>query len=217
MTRAWFIRHGQSESNAGLRSAWPDMVHLTAVGRLQSDHLASVIPGPPDRFVTSAYVRTKETAAPALAQFPDVPQAEWPVHEFTYLTPARYRDTTMAERWPSALAYWETADPAYVDGPGAESFIAFIERLQTALARLRADALPWTVVFSHGMVIRALLWLQLTQPVTIGKEQMVSYRQFLRSVKMPNATIWPVGWRADGAFQMEPFVSDHLPPDLLTG
>jgi hypothetical protein len=33
--------------------------------------------------------RTRQTAAPTIARFPDAPVKTWPIEEFTYLQPAR--------------------------------------------------------------------------------------------------------------------------------
>ena len=42
MVRVWLIRHGQSESNAGLPSTDWRAIPLTTLGRRQAEHVAGV-------------------------------------------------------------------------------------------------------------------------------------------------------------------------------
>jgi len=94
-----FIRHAESESNAGLRTEHPATIRLTERGQAQAALTAQFLPRPA-LLVTSPYQRTKATAAPLLARFPGAPQAEWPVQEFTFLKPL----PLARHNWPGALA-----------------------------------------------------------------------------------------------------------------
>src|SRR3546814_18427860 len=77
----------------------------------------------PALIVTWPDTRTRETAAPTRARFPDAPVETWPIEEFTYLQPARWNGTRSAERMAHLERYWSEADPDYCDGEGAESSI----------------------------------------------------------------------------------------------
>lgn len=87
MRTVWLIRHAQSESNFGLPSFIPAAPPLTPLGIEQARYVAGAFSERPNLIVTSPYVRTQQTAQPTLERFPDVPQEEWPVQEFTYLAP----------------------------------------------------------------------------------------------------------------------------------
>lgn len=154
--RTIFIRHGQSTGNAGIPSDNLATIALTDLGKDQARQVAADWIERPSLIVTSPYLRTQQTAAPTIARFPDVPVEVWPIEEFTYLQPSRWNGTSSAERMPHLEHYWTSADPAYCDGEGAESFNALLHRCETALARLAAmPAGSLVYVFGHGQFIQA--------------------------------------------------------------
>src|SRR3569833_2399445 len=105
MPRVWLIRHGQSEANAGLRSASAAGIPLTALGREQAAAVARGFEEPPEEIAYSTYVRAAQTAEPTRTRFPETRSAAWAVHEFTYLSPERCANTTSAERLPLVQQY----------------------------------------------------------------------------------------------------------------
>jgi 2,3-bisphosphoglycerate-dependent phosphoglycerate mutase len=125
--RVWLIRHGESESNAGLPSADPGSIPLTALGHQQAERVARALAATPALIVTSPYARARQTAQPAIRRFPAAARREWPVQEFTYLGRLRERGTTALEREPYVRAYWDRADPREA-APGAESFAGLLDR-----------------------------------------------------------------------------------------
>ena len=66
MTIVFLIRHGESQSNAGLPTTSPNNVALTPQGRQQARHVADFLKFYPslDLIVTSPYLRAKQTAEP---------------------------------------------------------------------------------------------------------------------------------------------------------
>ena len=155
--RATFIRHGQSTGNAGVPSSDLASIALTELGHAQARAVAAAWIETPALIVTSPYLRTQQTAAPTIARFPGVPVEVWPIEEFTYMQPARWNGTRSAERMPYLERYWQTADPGYCDGDGAESFATLLCRAEAALTRLAAmpeGALAY--VFGHGQFIQAV-------------------------------------------------------------
>jgi len=155
--RATFIRHGQSTGNAGMPCDDLAMIELTEKGWDQARRVASDWTETPSLIVTSPFLRTKQTAAPTIERFPDVPVEVWPIEEFTYLQPSRWNGTLSADRAAHLVRYWGEADPAYCDGEGAESFGTLLRRAEAALGRLAALPLPSQVyVFSHGQFIQAV-------------------------------------------------------------
>lgn len=212
--RVWFIRHGQSESNAGLATQSAGSARLTDRGRAQAEQVAAAFPAAPDLVVVSPYERAIATARPAIDRFPGAAVATWPVEEFTYLSAATRRGTDNDSRRPLVRAYWDRSDPHLVDGEGAESFAGFLERVQGALDRLAARDEPFTAVFGHGLFQRALLWLLLVGPVDPTPAAMGACRAFATGTPTPNGSISQL--RIDGARTWTTAVrTDHLPPDLL--
>ena len=155
--KATFVRHGQSTGNAGMPCDDLALLSLTELGWQQARNAAANWIETPDLIVTSPYLRTQQTAAPTIERFPGAPVEVWPIEEFTYLQPSRWNGTLSAERMPHIVRYWETADPTYCDGAGAESFEMLLRRAEEALERLEAqpeNALVY--LFSHGQFIQAV-------------------------------------------------------------
>jgi 2,3-bisphosphoglycerate-dependent phosphoglycerate mutase len=201
--RAWLIRHGESESNAGAPSADPGASVLTALGREQARRVAAALPEPPALIVVSPFVRAVQTAEPTIARFPAVPHEEWPVQEFTYLGNFHHRTTTSDERRPVAVEYWRRADP-YMSIGGAESFADLIGRVRALVDGLAAQPAGPVAVFTHGTFMRAVIWTLLTGgPVDHGG--MLGFQQFADGIVIPNGTVLGLCFPASG------------PPRVLAG
>jgi hypothetical protein len=81
-------------------------------GRAESVRFAAAWnEAPPDLIAVSGFVRAGGTAAPLLERFPDVHNICLPVHELTFLCPARCRVTSFEERRAMVEEYWERGDP----------------------------------------------------------------------------------------------------------
>jgi 2,3-bisphosphoglycerate-dependent phosphoglycerate mutase len=204
MTRVFLIRHGESESNAGLSSSDPEAIPLTPDGHLQARQIARAFADVPALIVTSPYLRARQTAGPTIARFPAADCHEWPVQEFTYLGNLRGRASTAREREPYARAYWDLADPRHASD-GAESFTDLLRRAADCLDRLSAQRSGPVVVFTHGLFMRAIAWSLLTGRTTADEEQMRGFRRFANRYLVPNAGV------------IELRCSSHDPPELLGG
>ena len=133
----FFIRHGESLANAGNATSDPATIRLTERGFAQATQIAERFERAPTLIVTSAYLRTQQTAQPTIERFPQTEQAQWPVQEFTYLSPQRCVSMTAAQRRPFVEEYWERCDINFVDGPGAESFASLVQRAKGTLEHLQ--------------------------------------------------------------------------------
>lgn len=214
MRIVYFIRHGESESNAGMRTEETRTVRLTEKGQRQAELTAQALLRP-GLVVTSPYLRTKETAAPLLQRYPDVPQAEWPIHEFTYMTPEQWRNTTSEERRPVLGAYWQRNDPFEAAGPGSESFATMLGRARETRERILACAEERLCLFSHGIFGRAFLWNLLLNNPPIDTESMRRFRAFASGFLFPNCGI--IEYRLDaGKTFFSNFQTDHLKDVIST-
>ena len=176
--RAVFIRHGQSTGNAGIPADDLSLLELTELGDQQASEVASSWTDRPTLIVTSPYLRTVQTAAPTVTRFADVAIETWAIQEFTYLDTERWNATLSSVRRPFVEAYWDRADPEYVDGVGAESFSTLLRRARVALDRLEALAADSLVyVFSHGQFIQAV-HLLLRFPDLSDQELMARFWPF---------------------------------------
>ena len=91
------------------------------------------------------------------------------------------------DRRPLVDMYWELCDPALVDGPGAESFEQFIERVRGVIKRFENLIGDKTVaIFSHEQFICAIYWLLERNPERITGEAMRDFKDFLTDHSIPN-------------------------------
>ena len=97
MPTIWFIRHAQSQANAGEKTVNPAAIALTPTGREQAAHVAAAFKQAPDLVITSPYLRTQQTAEYLFQRYPDARREIWPVYEFTYLALERCRDTNVVD------------------------------------------------------------------------------------------------------------------------
>lgn len=172
------VRHGQSQANAGAPTNDPLSIELTQIGAMQAAAVATQWNITPGLILRSPAVRAISTALPTQLRFTSVPAETWPIHEFTYLDPARCAGTTAAQRREWVESYWSRAHPIWRDGPEAESFSDFMGRVDEAIRRLSLRSTQTTgaiLLFGHGQFINAMRW-RLT-----GAQQpwdMKDYREF---------------------------------------
>jgi len=193
-------RHAESEANAGLATASHHSIGLTTRGQRQAQELADTL-ARPDLIVSSPFTRAVQTAAPTILRFPNVPTEVWPIEEFTYLSPISCSGTTPRQREPRVRSYWDQADSRYCDGPGAETFDGFLERVLACLARLREfdaqAAGPRSIaMFGHGQFLQALRWISDVPGCLAEEDYMRRFRSLDLNAKIANceATVLKVGW-----------------------
>ena len=191
----WLIRHGQSTSNAGLPVNGHGEVPLTELGVAQSLVIASEVNEPPALLVQSPFLRARETADAIAARWPRAMRETWPIQEVTYLDPARCVGTTVLTRQAMVEAYWRRSDPNYVDGPGAESFAHFMQRVAAFDARLRGLTRGFVVVVGHGQFFAAYRFA-LARGFTPDSEWMRRYRESETAAPLRNGEV--VRLRVDG-------------------
>jgi broad specificity phosphatase PhoE len=188
--RVWLIRHGQSESNAGLPTNGPGAAPLTALGREQAARMAATFTEPPELIVSSPFVRARQTAEATVERFPEAPYEEWPVEEFTYLGRLHGPRTTKDQRRPFADAYWERADPVHVNGGDGESFATVITRARAFLDRLAGRPEEGLVaVFTHGLFMKAVIWSLFTGVTEPDAAEMRGFRRFSGACDIPNCAV----------------------------
>jgi probable phosphoglycerate mutase len=196
--RAIFIRHGESTGNAGIPSHNLSQISLTDRGLAQASKVAEQWVERPGLIGISPYLRTHLTAKPTIQRFPDVPVEVLPMQEFTYLEPSRWNGTSRIERLPHIEAYWQTADPDYRDGPGAESFSTLLSRVDATFAHMeQLDPASLVLAFSHGQFMQALR-VSLMFPSWSEKQKMEHYWPFNRQYPIRNCDLMEATMRSQG-------------------
>ncbi|MGH1350599.1 MAG: histidine phosphatase family protein [Methyloligellaceae bacterium] len=152
----WFVRHGESVTNAG--GIWLDQttVPLTPTGHKQAQLASAALTEKPSLIITSPFIRTKETAGPTLNKWPDVKHEEWQVQEFCSICSERRGLLTSEEK--EEIFSMARADPDYRDGETAESFNGLIQRVDNAIEHLTNRPENKIIMFSHGYFLSALFY-----------------------------------------------------------
>lgn len=196
-TEVWFIRHGESEANAGLATLNAHEIPLTEAGHEQARKVSKAFERAPDLIVTSTYRRAIQTAEHTMARFPNVPVESWDMHEFTYLSLAG--PTTFHDRRPLAHAYWERYDPDFIDGDGAESFAQFMGRVKNMHENIqqRRGQFQFIAIFGHGFLMKAMLWAHLVGSFDVTKEYMQRMHEHNNSYNIANGTIIKAEYKPD--------------------
>lgn len=184
----WLVRHGQSTSNAGLPAVGHGEVPLTALGLEQAREVAGRVVRSPDLLVVSPFMRAQATADPIRTRWPSAPCEIWPIQELTYLSPERCRGTTAAMRRPWIEEYWRRCDPDYQDGPDAESFRSFMDRLGDFHRRLKGLEADFVIAVGHGQFFRAYQMV-LDEGFAATAEWMKRYRATETAQPMANGQI----------------------------
>jgi len=212
------IRHGQSQANAGLPTSCPKEIELTDRGQKEAEFVARELQKSYpalDVMITSAYRRASQTAEWTLWLFKntsnrDIPTEIWPVHEFTYLSSWERRNSTVEDRRSVVRAYWERADPAYVDGPESESFEQFIARVRKVKMRLDNTMYDTVAVFSHHQFMCALLWLAEQDSLQMGEQAMRAFKAFLEAHPISNGAIVRVQFETGGERWRYELLTSHI-------
>lgn len=194
MVRITLIRHAESLANVGRAAGSFSGCPLTAEGEHQAEALAASWQKAPDLIIRSPFVRTIQTSLPTIRRFPHVPVEDWPVHEFTNLETARWDGSLPEDRAAHVARFWQNCDPAYCDGPTAESFAMFAARTLKALRRF--EALPdgtHAFVFSHGFAMH-MMRLQVLLPHFTEQEWMRVFVDEWNQRPIPNTARFDLIW-----------------------
>ncbi len=145
------------------------------------------------RIITSSYLRAQQTAQPTHLYFSEALFEVWPaVQEFDYLSLPANEFTTPADRSPLVRELWGLGNPSFKHETKAESFNAFISRVQEVLKKLcEFQEEKLVVVFSHYQFIQAVRWLLAggVKGTNPQPDEMDDFYHFLKKVSVPNGAI----------------------------
>jgi probable phosphoglycerate mutase len=201
---AWLVRHAESEGNAGFATARPDSIALTEAGHEAARVFARDFPETPSLIVRSPYLRAMQTAAPLVERFPEVLTEDWPVHEFTFLPPAKYEGTTQNDRMGAVTEYWRKAEANLILGEGAESYSMMMGRVERLLAELRRRQPKLAVVVCHGIFIRAVVWRLLMPDMANAIARMPEFRPYQLAIPTENLSVTKLSCDDSGEVSITP-------------
>lgn len=193
-----FVRHGQSEANAGGVTIGHAEVSLTEDGHAQAQRLAdsAVLPDEPPRVLSSPFVRAMETAEPYLQRTGRPLELAPALREFDMFGPGR----NPANGYQLVKDFWVIADPdLQLGGDGSESFREFYDRVASFQTEIAPTLPHGTVCFGHGFWIAMLAWQRLGF-TDIDSDSMVRFKKFQAGLPVPNASAFGLVEAAPGAW-----------------
>lgn len=210
MNTIYFIRHAESTANAGGLSRPNHQVCLTEQGQIQAQTLSARLNFIPHKIVVSNFIRTLQTAQPWLNKLEMTAETEPLIREFDNFGYSIIKGMTGEERRPLALKYWYSPDLHQRFGEDGETFAEFSARVSTFLENLTRYEHN-SVLFSHGMFIRLLIWRLLGYPMD-NNAHLLAFRKFIPAVNVPNTGVFRLQWQQGFQDACIRFVPELSPP-----
>lgn len=188
----YFVRHGESLANVGGATQPDALIALTDKGWQQAEGLIQRLNAPMTAAYTSELLRTQQTAQAWCQHQQLQPTALSCLNEICVLDYERIRTVSVATRRQWAQDYWQQADVHATDGPSADSFIGFAQRVDDFLALL-PEFPNHSVFFTHGIWIGMLAW-KLLGFACDSSHNMHQFRSFQTAMAMANTVIYGLQW-----------------------
>jgi alpha-ribazole phosphatase len=188
LTRLFFVRHGQSASNAGGLTTEHATIPLTPLGLAQADALAEHLQVEPSRVLASPFTRARDTAQRFCDKIGRQAELAPLLHEFETIDPALLEDMTGEQRRPIADAYWARADVHERMGTRAETFAQFEGRVAAFMDDL-ASLPDQSILFGHGMWMGLMFW-KLLGFSSNDSRSMKAFRRFQLGLPIPNCAVY---------------------------
>jgi alpha-ribazole phosphatase len=182
-----YIRHAESQSNAGGLTLPHADIPLSPLGVHQAETLARTLPASPSRVLVSPMIRTHQTAAPYMARISMSPEVAPELAEFSVIGHAMIEGMNGSERKVAVKPYWDDPCPDRRMGEGADTFREFEARVAAFQARM-SDLPDGTVIFGHGIWFGLLAWRLLGYTVN-DSTALRAFRRFQVGLPMPNCAM----------------------------
>lgn len=211
MRTVLFVRHGESQSNAGGPSLPHADIPLTRRGLRQAHALASLLPQAPGHVLCSRFLRARQTARPYCRRVRAMAQQHPLLHEFDSLDFSLIEGLPSERRRPLADAFWARGQAHERSGPQAETFAEFATRVQRFIDIELPNLPDASVLFGHGQWMGLLAWRMLGFDA-LADDGMRRFRRFQMGLPMPNGAVYrmeelsPGQWR----LQVQPGVAQVL-------
>lgn len=200
----YFVRHGESESNAGGISQPHRDILLTETGHQQAfqvadwlihhinNHSATTGHDGINSIWASEYIRTQQTAAPLLQKYPHLSLEIMPdLHEFDFIPFEMIAGYGQVKRQALSRQYWETATRETRLNNTGESFQQFMLRVQNVLNRMQHMSHGTHIIFAHGTWMAMLLWI-INQLNTNKDNDILNFRLFNQGLAIKNCSVFSV-------------------------
>lgn len=160
MKKIIFVRHAQSEANAGGVSKPNASIELTEKGLGQAQLLADEWLEEPSQIYVSEFIRTTQTAMPLMEKYGITPISLAGLNEFNTFGYEFVKGLTGQQRLPLTLAYWKTSDPDARCGETGQTYNEFCAQVDNFIPTLFTLE-DHSAIVGHGMWMTQLMWQSL--------------------------------------------------------
>jgi alpha-ribazole phosphatase len=210
----YFIRHGESHSNAGGITMAHKAIPLTERGHRQANFIAEQLNISPTLVMMSEHIRSQQTAKPFCDKHQCNTHIEPWLNEFSAISHELILGMNVAERRPIADAYWNGADINQRMGDLADTFVEFNHRVSRIKSMMNSFENN-TVIFGHGIWFGLLVW-QLFGFEVFDSISMKAFRRFQTGLPLANGIVYQLTSNVAGnwSIQVDRKIMQSL---LLTG
>ena len=206
----YFIRHGESVSNAGGVTMEHHAIPLSDKGILQAQLVADTLAIKPSQVLTSELIRTQITAQPYCDKHQVNFQINPLLNEIHAVSYELIEGMMGQQRRQIAQQYWSEGDIHKRMGKQADTFTEFRDRVDGFINEM-PNLENNTVIFGHGIWFGLLTWKLLGFEV-IDNLTMKAFRRFQSGLPLANGIIYRLTCDISGnwRFQVEPTILHAL-------
>lgn len=180
----YFIRHGESVSNAGGMTMEHHAIPLSEKGKQQAQLVADTLVIKPSQFLVSELIRTQQTAQPYCDRHQLNFQINPLLNEIHAVSYELIEGMMGQQRRQIAQQYWSEGDIYKRMGKQADTFTEFRDRIDgfiTEMPNLENN----TVIFGHGIWFGLIIWKLLGFEVS-DSLTMKEFRRFQSGFPLAN-------------------------------
>lgn len=206
----YFIRHGESVSNAGGMTMEHGSIPLSDKGKRQAQIVSETLNIKPFRVLVSEFIRTQQTAQPFCEKHQISFQVNPLLNEIHAISHELIDGMTGEQRRPIAQAYWEAGDVNKRMGIHADTFNEFCQRVDRFIEELPflSDS---TVIFGHGIWFGLFVW-RIMGFEAHDRQGMVAFRRFQGCLPLANCSTYLLSSNDNKrwGFQVHPDIIQRL-------
>ncbi len=184
----YFIRHGESVSNAGGVTMEHGSIPLSENGRNQAQIVAETLDITPSQVLVSELIRTQQTAQTFCDKHRVSYQVNPLLNEVHAISHELIDGMTGEQRRLIAQVYWMEGNVNKRMGEHADTFNEFRERVDGFIDAM-AGLMDNTVIFGHGIWFGLLVW-RLMGFEAHDRQGMITFRRFQSGLPLLNGMVY---------------------------
>jgi alpha-ribazole phosphatase len=206
----YFIRHGESVSNAGGMTMEHHAIPLSEKGKFQAQLVADTLVTKPSKVMVSELIRTQQTAQPYCDRHQLNFQTNPLLNEIHAVSFELIEGMMGQQRRQIAQQYWSEGDIHKRMGKRADTFAEFRDRVDGFINEM-PNLENNTVIFGHGIWFGMLYW-RLLGFAAHDQQGMLAFRRFQSGLPLLNCLAYVLQSQAGGhwSFQVHQGLLERL-------